>query len=214
MTDKSIQYSEKVGELADDGINTIEESLWGKKIPTINKSEFRKGEYSKQVDNILEAVKRNKTERQDVINEHVYPFTKQISDNHYNIFTNLDDVKKNRISEIIRESKKMKVADVEELIESINEDSDITSIISSMPKRLYKVWENMSNKNKAGIISLFRMKGFTSHDEMVDYWDQLNINQPNKVDESLIDSHAPSIKGLNGIALGYDEDSIDRLLGL
>lgn len=175
------------------------------------KRQFAKGELTKNIDRLLESVKRKETTNNQSITAIKYPFLNLADDKTKAIFENLSDPKKQKVSQVISEQKVIKKSEIADVVQQINDERGFISILSAMPKNLRPLWENCGNDTRQRITRLSQLKTLRNEDEMIDFWNNVDFGviRRQKVDESM----KIGDKGFTLVdELGYGQADIDRMM--
>ena len=177
------------------------------------KQQFAKGELTKNIDKVLESIKKQKIDQNKSITAIKYPFINLADEQSKAIFESLSDIKKQKVSQVITEKKITKRTEIADVIQQINEDRGFISVLSSIPKNLKPLWENCSQETRQRIARLSTLKTLRDEDEKVDFWNNVDFGvvRRQKVDES----NNFGDKGTTFVdELGYSVEDVDQILGL
>ena len=174
---------------------------------------FQRGELTKNIDKVLESIKKQKIDQNKSIAAIKYPFINLADEQSKAIFESLNDIKKQKVSQVITEKKVTKRTEIADIIQQINEDRGFISVLSSIPKNLKPLWENCSQETRQRIARLSTLKTLRDEDEKVDFWNNVDFGviRRQKIDES----NNFGDKGTTFVdELGYSVEDVNQILGL
>lgn len=159
----------------------------GEKATNERKQPFAKGELTKNIDKVLESIKKKRIDEGKSVDAIKYPFMNLVDAQVKTIFESLSDIKKQKISQVITEKKVTRRQEITDVIQQISEERGFINILAGMPRNLLPLWENCGQQKREQIARLSSLKELRNDDEIVDFWSNVDFGviRRQKIDESL-----------------------------
>lgn len=223
---ESINYTDYVANTVNENFSNINEnkdvkySNTNKKINSINRSR----KLGEKVDEILESVKKQKTD--DIKQKYDFPYFNLLSESKKQEFMLLEDNQKQRVIEAVREVKPLNEYQFVEIWNKIMNPQEpeklVEKIINEIPKELKPVWEKLDENVKQKLLRQAEFYNLKTTYQIKNFWNTRQVltekRDLEKINES-VDMENEKIKEINkvygdnymnSIANGLDKFSLNR----
>ncbi len=210
---KSLNESlKRANETGSERVKRVMENKLGKEN---SKLILKKGDITNLTNKVLESVKKKGIDKNVIILETKYPFVKHLNGGTRSLFESLDEIRKRRVSSILKTKRTLTNEGVADVVNQVNEDNEAYRLLRNIPKKYIPVWESLDTKAQNQVISLSRTKDLRTDYEVELFWESLDFGDVvQNVSESqqATEISALSKEVIDGV--GYGDSDIDQSLGI
>ena len=168
---------------------------------------------SSKVDDLLESVKKQKTD--EIINESEHRFFRLLSNEKRKEFLTLQETEKEKVTEAIEKVAYTSEEDIVQIWESaLTIQTEIPLFISEMPEDIEKIWENLDPRAQEAIIAQSDSYNLDTSYQIKHFWNTRNLKDM-PVLEKLNENETPETtpnEGLKASLRGYNNDYVNSVM--
>ncbi len=174
---------------------------------------------SESVSQVLQTVKKQKTDVSEAVFKTKYPFYDFFNDDQKEKFTNLSESKKLKFAEEMKKKRVITEAEMIDIFENVDKINVADKYIEHIPKNLVRAWEALSIDKQVKVIGLFQLRDARTPADIENVWESLDLSGERKTVElrdnkQILENLTDTASSENISELGYDEQWMDSRLGL